>query len=383
MLWGSVLSAAVALLHSLVAWHFDPATWLALMATLAGWLVILWRLERAHAAAPAPSGAVTQLSSETKQLIASCSSDLASELAASAHDLARVQSLVRDAGEKLLKSFGDIARQTNAQRALAVEITQGRNGGDSDQSGVAKLVADTSKILNFFVDNVIETSRVGMTLVDRIDNVNERLIDIRHLLADIDGISKQTNLLALNAAIEAARAGEAGRGFAVVADEVRKLSMRADQFNRQIGEKVAMVSQTVEEAVAAINAMASHDMSSGLTAKQQVNDAMCEVQAINMRFAGAVRNAGDIAEHVEADINSAATSLQFQDVVTQLLDHVKRRGVALGEVLASMRAYAEALPRADALEIDATHIATIHERAQRVGLVLAKLKAPDARNPVR
>lgn len=86
-----------------------------------------------------------------------------------------------------------------------------------------------------------------MTLVEMTDRMTTQMRDVRGMLGEIEGIAKQTNLLALNAAIEAARAGEAGRGFAVVADEVRDLSGRTNHFSHQIRGSLATIQSTIEE----------------------------------------------------------------------------------------------------------------------------------------
>jgi uncharacterized protein YukE len=93
-----------------------------------------------------------------------------------------------------------------------------------------------------------------MELVGLTDNIAARTQDVQSILSEIGAIAKQTNLLALNAAIEAARAGEAGRGFAVVADEVRDLSGRTSQFSQQINKVIQNMQVTVKQTEEAISA---------------------------------------------------------------------------------------------------------------------------------
>jgi methyl-accepting chemotaxis protein len=224
--------------------------------------------------------------------------------------------------------------------------------------------------------------------VEKVEAINSQLTAIRDSLGEIEGISTQTNLLALNAAIEAARAGDAGRGFAVVADEVRRLSDRAKEFSHKIRDNISVVSETVHATEEAIHAMASKDMNFALEAKrqkQQVDDTILKVQAVNAGLANAVEEISRIAERVETDVNVAVTSLQFQDMVTQLLEHVKKRCAALDDVLEM----AAAVPRQIGMQgpaIAAISVADATAARAGAGAVLAALdglRQAGERNPVR
>ena len=153
------------------------------------------------------------------------------------------------------------------------------------------------------------------------------------MLGEIEGIAKQTNLLALNAAIEAARAGEAGRGFAVVADEVRDLSGRTNHFSQQIRDSLSKMQATIEATEKAINQMAAQDMTFALTSKSDVELAMVGITEMNRRTEGSVAELNTIADQVEKSLNQAIMSLQFQDMVTQLLGHAGCRLDVLDEIL--------------------------------------------------
>lgn len=109
--------------------------------------------------------------------------------------------------------------------------------------------------------------------VARVDEMGTRSNEIGKIVETIDDIASQTNLLALNAAIEAARAGEAGKGFAVVADEVRKLAERSSQSTKEIGELVKRIQKTIQDAITAMNE-SSKEVESGVVQAERSGESL-------------------------------------------------------------------------------------------------------------
>jgi methyl-accepting chemotaxis protein len=149
------------------------------------------------------------------------------------------------------------------------------------------VVEMAGKIVQTFANSMGE-------VCERMTALGKRSVEIGKIVVVIDDIADQTNLLALNAAIEAARAGEQGRGFAVVADEVRKLSERTAKATREIGEMIAAVQKELEESVLDIQGSTS-----------QVRECSSATAEAGLRLNHLIEDAGREADSVMEIANSA------------------------------------------------------------------------------
>ncbi len=247
---------------------------------------------------------------------------------------------VAEATEAVTSMAGSIEQvSTNAERCSqvarhAVEISH--KGGDA--------VRRTIDGMNAIRENIQDTSK-------RIKRLGESSQEIGNIVELINDIAEQTNILALNASIQASMAGEAGRGFAVVADEVQRLAERAGHATRQIEVLVRTIQGDTNEAVVSMERTTT-DVVGGAMLAENAGAALGEIEAVSNQIAELVQGISGSARQQAAASGQISRTMQvLREISQQTADNTHATSGAIGRLAvlsAQLRRAAQGFRVADA-----------------------------------
>jgi methyl-accepting chemotaxis protein len=315
--------------------------WGALVAMTMAWLGFAWTMQR-------PDTRHAAMLREQSRLLDDLRNFVGAEVQGSRNEIDRTRSLIRESVAKLGVSFEAVNRKSREQSIVVTRLID-RTGDGEHGSGVdvSRFALQASQQMEQLVEALETVSGQSGTTVTHIDAMAEHLDGIFALLEDVKSIADQTNLLALNAAIEAARAGEAGRGFAVVADEVRNLSERSTAFNEQIRKLAHSSKDSIARVRDMVSQMASRDLDRSRGARVEAAAMLERVDGINRGLGNGMREIADCGRSIDGSVAEAVRSLQFEDIATQALGAATLHLDRLGAINREATALHQLLHRAD------------------------------------
>ncbi|MEA5113599.1 MAG: methyl-accepting chemotaxis protein [Geobacteraceae bacterium] len=255
-------------------------------------------LEAMHEMVSSIRDTAAQVASASTQLYAT-----SEQIATGAEEVAAQAGTVATASEEMSCTSSEIAKSC----LMAVESS--KQAGDSASAG-SIVVQDTVLEMNRIADRVKESAQTVESLGARSDQIGE-------IVGTIEDIADQTNLLALNAAIEAARAGEQGRGFAVVADEVRALAERTTKATKEIGAMIKAIQMETKGAVASMEE-GVREVEKGTVDAAKSGEALREILEQANTVTMQINQIATAAEQQTATTNEITSNIQqITDVVQE------------------------------------------------------------------
>jgi len=197
--------------------------------------------------------------------------------------------------EEMMMTAGEVARNSQEASDMAQEASNTAKNGQ-------RVVNEAVVSMQMVAEAVGQSSTVIAALGKSSDQIGE-------IVGTIEDIADQTNLLALNAAIEAARAGEQGRGFAVVADEVRKLAERTTKATKEISGMIRHIQTDTKIAVMSMED-GTQKVGNGVMLANETSDALSRIQSLVMQTAGMIQQIAAAAEEQSTTTHQIAKDLE-------------------------------------------------------------------------
>jgi methyl-accepting chemotaxis protein len=226
--------------------------------------------------------------------------------------------------------------------------------GGSNQSGnsMTEVFAHSETQLGSVVTSMKSAMSSKQAMLAQIKDLERFTRELRGMAEGVASIAAQTNLLALNAAIEAARAGPAGAGFAVVATEVRMLSMRSAETGKEITNRVGLISSAILAASQAAEQSSDAEDKSMQSAEGMIEAVLNEFRQMTDALVQSSELLKQESIGIQGEVGEALVQLQFQDRVSQVMAHVRENMERLPALLRDNRADYEASGVLEALDPD-------------------------------
>jgi methyl-accepting chemotaxis protein len=279
--------------------------------------------------------------------VAEQASSISSRVAAASEELSAQVELVSRGAEMQRTRVESTATAMNEMNTTVLEVARNAGHASEQSEETRKKAGNGADLVNKVVRSINGVNTVALSLQDNMTELGKQAESIGGVMNVISDIADQTNLLALNAAIEAARAGEAGRGFAVVADEVRKLAEKTMQATQEVGGNIQAIQNSARTNIGEVT-----------NAVKNIGEATELANSSGQ----ALQEIVDLASSNSSVVASIATAAEEQSATSEEINH------ALEEVSRIVAETAEGMVQASSA------VQELSQQAQQLNRVMDSLK---------
>jgi Methyl-accepting chemotaxis protein len=239
-------------------------------------------------------------------------------------EIAQTSGFVETEADALSGRFQRLAVSADQQTARVESLTNLASGIEVEGEIVPidRITGLLEGTLSDVVEKILHLSKDSMSMVYALDELKANVQRVEKCMEQLDGVNNTTNMLALNARIEAERAGTSGLAFRVVADEVRELSKVTQGLAASMKGELKGLTDGIAHGQATLQRVATIDLSDNILAKERLEVLMKGLVRRSASLGTIVADAVKEAEMISADVDGMVTGIQFQDRTRQRLEHV-------------------------------------------------------------
>ena len=272
--------------------------------------------------------------------------------------LHRVIALLGESMGQLTDSFARIQELMTAHENTLTELVEGldeeQDGSSSGQAGanpcsnpisidhISSEMSETARTLQSFAAIIEQSRQLSVDLFADVEQAANELDRIGNLVSGVDWVAEQTSLLALNASIESARAGEEGRVFQVVVDEIRNLAKRSRQISEDIRESSGCAMRRIQSAKERARLGAAQDLNPLLYSIRDLDLLAARMNTLQATVKARLVDITQTSHTISVLTGKAISSMQFDDILRQILHRVDQDLRVITEVLNQLGAEARA-----------------------------------------